>query len=59
MSDVCEWVKEPEGVFTYENSWITSCGDEFILTEDTPVGNGMKYCCYCGKELREVGDEQL
>jgi hypothetical protein len=35
--------------------WSTDCGNEFLLTTDgTPFENGFKYCCYCGKRIREV-----
>jgi hypothetical protein len=46
--NICEW-REKEYAY-----WETSCKNVFELTTDTPSANGMKYCCYCGKELKEV-----
>lgn len=44
----CTWVHDE-----WEDSWDTTCGEKFQLTEGTPRDNGMKYCCYCGGELKE------
>lgn len=44
----CTWVHDE-----WEDSWDTACGEKFQLTEGTPRDNGMKYCCYCGGELKE------
>jgi len=48
VAKVCTW--EDNG----EDAWETSCGEAFVLNEDGPTENGMKYCCYCGKPLREM-----
>jgi hypothetical protein len=48
--DYCLWipVDDPDtGV------WASQCGNEFILEEGTPKGNGFIYCPYCGKVLKE------
>ena len=45
---VCQWEDDINGV------WETECGNEFELIEGTPVGNNMKYCCYCGRPLEEI-----
>jgi hypothetical protein len=40
------------------NCWETDCGNSFWLEEDTPTGNGMKFCCFCGKSLvTELAEE--
>ena len=46
----CIWVEldDPDIVL-----WATSCGNEFHIEFDKPSDNHMKYCCYCGKEIRE------
>lgn len=31
--------------------WETECGNTHLIYADTPIGNGMKYCCYCGKMI--------
>ena len=37
-----------------EGNWETGCGGTFILNEGTPADNRMKFCCYCGKPLKEA-----
>lgn len=53
----CAWTQEnDEG----SDSWSTKCGNLFCLTEGSPTENKMRFCCYCGKALREFrfeGDE--
>ena len=44
----CKWTED------FEGNWETSCDNMFTLNAGTPSDNGMKYCCYCGKPLREV-----
>jgi rRNA maturation endonuclease Nob1 len=44
----CTWLHDE-----WEDAWDTACGEKFQLTEGTPSENGMKYCCYCGGELKE------
>ena len=50
-SGVCEWTHDR---FSEYNNWQTSCGQDFIFDDGTPTENYAKYCCYCGKLLREV-----
>lgn len=49
----CQWAED--GI---EGPWATSCGHYFSLNEGTPSDNGMKYCCFCGRPLAEVRDEE-
>lgn len=50
--NTCTWKQE-----TYEdmdrNLWETSCGQSFVFDEGRPSENGAKFCCYCGKRLKE------
>ena len=48
MTETCTWAEDWEG------NWETSCGEAFIFYDGAPSENGMKFCCYCGKELAEV-----
>ena len=50
----CEWTRDKyEGDF-----WLTSCGKEHFLNDGmTLKENEMKYCCYCGKEIKEKGKQ--
>ena len=47
-NETCSWSQDEDG------NWTTGCGGMFIVTEGTPLENGMKFCCYCGKALGEV-----
>lgn len=47
----CSWIVDEYGI------WHTDCDKMFVINEGGPIDNGMKYCCYCGKEL--VEDELL
>ena len=42
--DCCEW--EP-----HRNNHVTSCEEDFV-----PMMRGYKYCPYCGKKIKIVGD---
>lgn len=47
-SGSCEWRQMLGG------EWRAACGGGFWLGEaGTPSKCEMKYCCYCGKEIRE------
>jgi hypothetical protein len=51
---VCGWAEDSEG------TWLTDCGEHFIVIEGTPSENGMRFCCYCGGDLAQsdfVDDE--
>ena len=52
MSD-CHWEHNEEGY------WETTCGNAFEVTEGTPLENNMRFCCYCGKRLVEVGPVEV
>lgn len=46
---ICVWTQDDfEG-----DLWVSQCGTDFILNEDSPKKNGMKFCCGCGRELDE------
>lgn len=45
----CEWKYDD-----YEDCYDTKCGNSFVISEGTPSNNDMKYCCYCGKTIKEV-----
>ena len=49
MSITCTWTQDDDG----SDTWHTGCGHMFTLTDDTPEGNGFKFCCFCGKGLEE------
>ena len=49
VTAVCEWRQDGTDVF-----WGTGCGNAFIIEEGPPSENQMRFCCYCGGELREV-----
>ena len=47
----CVWTEDEDG--NYE----TDCGQMFCFIEGGPTDNGMKFCCYCGKPLKEVNHD--
>ena len=49
--DECAW-REGDG------HWCTDCHHEFVVNEGTPSENGMKYCCFCSKQLVEFPEER-
>lgn len=46
----CTWTQDGEG----SDTWAAECGGTFCLLEDGPFDNGMRFCCYCGKALKET-----
>ena len=48
--ETCSWIQEDDPEICY---WKTGCGNSFYFTEGTPTDNNMKYCCYCGKLLKQ------
>ena len=43
----CTWEEDCEGY------WNTACDNMFTLEEGTPEENQMKFCCYCGRPLKQ------
>lgn len=48
----CDWTSGSKDYYE------TDCGQSFIIIDGTPKDNGMKFCCYCGKRLRERNHER-
>ena len=48
----CVWHNDPET----DNLWDTDCRQLFEIYDGTPTENGMEFCCYCGKPIREAID---
>ncbi len=46
----CEW--------SWGEDWSTSCGEEFVLNDDTDGIDWIKYCCFCGRKVRDVNLEK-
>lgn len=57
MATKCTWTSSDS--YDYDNCdyWSTDCGEQFTILEGTPEDNGMKYCCYCGKEINQKVEE--
>ena len=49
--DVCEWKEDSNPDWEL---WESSCGHSWICEEGTPASNGMVFCPFCGKPLKEV-----
>ena len=50
--DVCEWKFEDEEA----NLYLTGCQQRQLIFDGTPKENGYRYCPYCGKKIKIVGD---
>ena len=50
--DVCEWKLEDKEA----NLYLTGCHQRQLIFEGTPKENGYRYCPYCGKKIKIVGD---
>ena len=48
--ETCRWVRD---VVATDDVWNTECGEMFVLNDGTPKQNGMVFCPYCGKAIRE------
>jgi hypothetical protein len=49
----CTWKEDGDAWENYA-IWDTDCGGRFELTEGTPEYHNMRYCCYCGKKIKEI-----
>ena len=43
----CAWRDNLDAIYE------TECGNLHIVNDGTLEENGMKYCCYCGKEIED------
>lgn len=50
----CKWTHDENGWDGSTDVWSTDCGEEFVFTDEGPVANGCKFCCYCAGQLVEV-----
>ena len=50
--EYCHWGYDSEGCHE------TTCGHIFQLNDGTLKDNKMKYCCYCGNEIKEYDTEE-
>ena len=50
IQNMCSWIQEDDPEI---NLWKTGCHNAFYLDADKPSDNHMKYCCYCGKPIKE------
>jgi len=48
VTGTCRWTVHDDFEADY---FETSCGQAFTFLEGTPLENGMRFCCYCGKPL--------
>jgi hypothetical protein len=47
--EMCEWKLDP-----CDGAHYTSCGEAFCLDDGTLKDNAIRYCCYCGKPVKET-----
>lgn len=53
--DVCEWNGEQSRLVRYTN-FTTACGYNFDLETNNELLKAFRYCPFCGKKLKIVGD---
>jgi len=44
----CRWTYD-----AYYDNYDTACGQAFALIDGTLAKNGLRYCTYCGKRIKE------
>ncbi len=42
-----------------ENCWNTGCKEPYAAIEGAPLDNRIKFCCYCGKPIKEKKNAEL
>lgn len=47
--DVCEWEWS-----SFNAAWVTKCSGIFLAIDNSLSDNGMKFCPYCGGQIKEV-----
>jgi len=47
--DSCLWTRQEAG----GEWWSTSCGEEYFINFGIPSEQSMKFCCFCGRPLKE------
>jgi len=47
QAQTCAWRDNLDAIYE------TECGNLHIVNDGTLEENGMKYCCYCGKEIKD------
>ena len=50
----CIWKQEDK--FDDDRIYNTACGKTFFFGDGGPKENEMKFCCYCGKVIKESPD---
>ena len=53
--DVCEWNGEQSRLATYTR-FTTACGYNFDLETNNELLKAFRYCPFCGKKIKIVGD---
>jgi hypothetical protein len=48
----CIWIEHFDPDY-----WQTGCGNEFQIIDSTPKENGMVYCPFCGKKIKEEKEQ--
>ena len=51
QQQTCAWHLDDVGG---DSQWETSCQNAFEFTDGGPLGNGQRFCGYCGKHLIET-----
>lgn len=47
----CTWTEDGD---EYDSEkWDTNYGEAFVFIDGTPLQNHLKFCCYCGKPVKE------
>lgn len=51
--NVCRWRSATDAAWLEDDIWDTDCGHRHIFFAGGPNENECRFCCYCGKPLKE------
>lgn len=51
--NVCRWRPSKSQPEAEAGAWDTDCGEQHIFFVDGPKENKCRFCCYCGRPLKE------
>ena len=50
LDAICTW---SQNIDDESGMWETTCSEAFLFNDGGPKDNSFRFCCYCGKPLKE------